>query len=194
MGELLDRIYGILFQPVVTLRDISREGILGQAVLVLITVTLFTTWTGYFTLWSNSIFASVSLMSTLVFWFMGSAMLHLVAELFGGKGQATGLLAANGFIQIPRIFMVPLFVLASFIPEPMRVGLILLGGSGIVLWEVTLSVIALRENYGFSTGRAFLTLIAPYAAAVLFVFVSALVMTKMFIQTMSHMGLGGILR
>lgn len=194
MGELLERIYGILFQPVVTLREISCERPLGQAAFVLIAVAMFTTWTGYFALWSTSIFVCMAIITTLVFWFVGSAIVHLVAELLGGNGQAKGLLAANGFIQVPRIFMVPLLVLASFMSEPMRAGIMLLGGIGIVFWQTILSVIAIRENYGFSTGKAFLTLIAPYAAIALSIFISAIVMAKIFMQTMSHIGIGGILQ
>lgn len=190
MGELLERVYGILFQPVVTLRDISRERPMGEAVFILIVVTMFTTWTGYFTLWSNGIFICSAVLATLVLWYIGTGIVHLTAELFAGNGQAKGLLAANGFIQVPRIFTVPLLVLLSFVPELIRVGIILLGG--IMIWEVILSVIAIRENYGFSTGRAFLVLAAPYAAVALFIFASTVALAKILMQTMSHMGLGGI--
>jgi hypothetical protein len=194
MGELLERVYGILFQPVETLRDISRERPMGEAVLVLIVVTMFTTWTGYFTLWSNGIFICAAVLVTLVLWYIGTAIVHLTAELFAGNGHAKGLLAANGFIQVPRIFTVPLLVLLSFMPDPVRTGMMLIGGIGIMFWEIILSVIAVRENYGFSTGRSFLVLVAPYAAVVLFISASTIVMAKIFMQTMSHMGLGGIIR
>lgn len=191
MGRLLERVYGVLFQPVPTLRDICRERPMGEAVFVLIAVTMFTAWTGYFTLWSNSIFICVSVLTTLVLWYIGTAIVHLTAELFAGNGQAKGLLAANGFIQVPRIFTVPLLVVTSFASEPVRTGMMLLGGIGIMFWEVILSVIAVRENYGFSMGRAILALVAPYAAIAFFVFASTLALAKIFMLTLSHTGLGG---
>lgn len=183
MAELLERIYGILFQPVVTLRDIGRKQPLGQAVLVLSTAAIFTTWTGYFTLWSNRMFIAAAITSTLLLWFAGSAIVHLVAELLGGNGQAKGLLAANGYIQVLRIFSVPLLVVVSFLPEAFQTELVLLGGTSILVWEIMLSVIAIRENYGLAIGRAFLALLAPYATAVMCLIIPVLVLVKIFMPT-----------
>lgn len=193
MGEMLERIYGILFQPAETLRAICQERPLKQALFVIITAAVFMTWTGYFAVLPNIIFVIAAVGVTLTIWFVGSAITHLVAELIGGKGQATGLLAANGYVQVLRIFSVPLIVLASLVPASFKVGILLLGSTGLFSWEVVLTVIALRENYGFSTKRACLTLVVPYLAVFLFSCVFAAVIAKVFFQSMAQTGLDGIM-
>lgn len=190
MGGLLERIYGMLFQPVDTLRDISAQRPLGQTVLVLFAVMVFTTWAGYFTLWSSGIFICAAMLTTIFSWFVGTAIVHLFAELLGGSGQARGLLAASGFLQLPRIFSMPLLVLTSFLPAAVRPGVMLLGSLAIFCWEILLSVIAIRENYGFSTGRAVLAFAAPYVAVILSVGIAAAAIAKVLMQHMSQMGFG----
>ncbi len=193
MGEMLERIYGILFQPVGTLRDICQTRPLKQAILVIIVAAVFTTWTGYFAALPNSIFVIAAMAVTLAVWFVGSAITHLVAELMAGKGQAAGLLAANGYVQVLRIFSVPVVVLSSLAPAPLKVGILLLGSTGLFVWEVVLTVIAIRENYGFSNKKACLTLVVPYLAVFLVSCAFAAVIAKVFLQSMAQRGLGGIM-
>ena len=193
MGEMLERIYGILFQPAETLRDICQARPLRQALLVIVTAAVFTTWTGYFAVLPNGILLIALVAVTLALWFAVSAVTHLVAELMGGEGRAAGLLAANGYVQVLRIFSVPLIVVASLAPAFLKAAILLLGSTGLFIWEVVLTVIALRENYGFSTKRAFLTLIVPYLAIFLFCCVFMAVAAKVFLQSMASRGLGGIM-
>jgi hypothetical protein len=50
-------------------------------------------------------------------WFVGAAVLQLIAEFFGGRGSGLGLFAAIGFAHLPLIFMVPLAVAAMLLPS-----------------------------------------------------------------------------
>jgi len=188
MGELLEKIYGVLFQPSTTLRDICRQKPLQQSIIVLIFITFLTTWTGYFTVLGNSAFLFGILMVTLVMWFSSSAIAHLAAELLGGSGQAKGLLAANGFIQIPRIFTVPVLVIVLYLPISLRNLLLIIVGLGLFIWEVILGIIAIRECYGFSTGKAILTLVAPYAVIVLPLIAFAMIAAAVMIKITSMLG------
>jgi hypothetical protein len=192
MGDFLELIYGILFQPAETLRDISRKQALGQSIAILVTVTLFTAWTGYFTLWSKAFFVIANILLTLFMWFFGSAIAHLVAELLGGCGSAKGLLAAYGYVQIPRIFSVPIFVFAAFFSESVMAGVLIITGFILVVWEFILRVIAIRETYAFSTGRAVLTLVAPFAVLLLCIVALGLIAASAMMKTMPHMGFGMI--
>jgi hypothetical protein len=190
MGDFLELIYGILFQPAATLRDISRKQALGQSITMLVAVTLFTAWTGYFTLWSKAIFVIGNILLTLFMWFFGSAIAHLVAELLGGCGSAKGLLAAYGYVQMPRIFSVPMFVFAAFFSESVMAGILLITGLVLVVWEFVLRVIAIRETYTFSTARAVLTLVAPFAVLLLCIVSFGLIAASAMMKAMPHMGSG----
>lgn len=193
MGEILEQIYGILFQPAVALREICHTRPLKHAVAIIVAATVFTTWAGYFAVLSNGMIVIVSIAFTLVAWFLNCAIIHLMAELLGGNGQATGLLTANGYTQVLRIFSVPIIVLASLMPAQWKLDLIALGSTAIVIWEAVLTVIAIRENYNLSTGRAVLALVLPFGVILGSIFISVVVTAGVFIQLLGKSGLGGVM-
>lgn len=193
MGEILERIYGVLFQPTDTLRDISRQEPLQHSLIVIVFVTLLTTWTGYFTILGRSAAVFGTLIITLVMWLSGSAIAHLAAELLGGTGRSKGLLCANGFIQLPRIFTVPLLVASFYLPAVLQKPLLIIVGSGLFIWEFVLGLIAIRECYGFSTGRAFLTAIAPYLVVLLPLIALTFIAATVLVKALTLMGSGDML-
>lgn len=89
-----------------------------------------------------------------------TAIYHVVASVLGGKGSYSGLFSGFAFAALPSIFSAPL----AAISLPLGiVGTILygLGSIGLIVWVVVLVVIAIRENYLVSTGRAILIYLLP---------------------------------
>ncbi len=94
-----------------------------------------------------------------------TATLHWVASLLGKKeGRYGGLLRGVGFAALPGVFGVPLILLKVAVPA---VGgpLSALGGLALAIWGIALQVIAIRENYRFTTARAWATLLIPIGVA-----------------------------
>ena len=88
-----------------------------------------------------------------------TAICHVVALVLGGKGGYWGLFCGFAFAALPGIFAAPLAVIA-LLPV---VGALLfgLGSLGIMVWSIVLIILAVRENYLVSTGRAILILLLP---------------------------------
>lgn len=89
-----------------------------------------------------------------------TAIWHLAALVLGGKGSYGGLFSGFAFAHLPAIFSAPLAVIGLL---PGIVGALLsgLGSIGLGLWSLVLSILAVRENYAVSTGRAILIYILP---------------------------------
>jgi hypothetical protein len=82
--------------------------------------------------------------------FVGSAILHFVATLFGGKGQYMPLLRVLGIGRVLGwVRLIPVI------------------GAIVDLWSLVIAVVALEELYGLDRTKAILTVIIP--AAVLLV-------------------------
>ena len=82
--------------------------------------------------------------------FVGSAILHFVATLFGGKGQYMPLLRVLGIGRVLGwVRLIPVI------------------GGIVDLWSLVIAVVALEELYGLDRTKAILTVVIP--AAVLLV-------------------------
>ncbi|OGS05569.1 MAG: hypothetical protein A3G41_04350 [Elusimicrobia bacterium RIFCSPLOWO2_12_FULL_59_9] len=95
-----------------------------------------------------------------------TGILHITAELFGGNGSALGLYVLLGLSELVWVFYLPILFLANF----------LFGYTGVfhfaallVLGTISLSLKArsIRDNYGFTSRRAWTVLFLPYTIAVL---------------------------
>jgi len=170
MGEkLLEWLYGVLASPVRTLNEIAREKPVGPAFLVYLGVALLVMASnifgdGGFAVLEKSmaelglfIPSSVIIAGALVFAvvsiFIITALLHLLARLFGGRGGYWNLFSAYAFADFPMIISVPVTFIAALAGT---VGAIL-GGLvtfGLSIWVIVLQVIALRESHNLSTGAS----------------------------------------
>jgi hypothetical protein len=108
---------------------------------------------------------------------IGTGILYLVARLLGGWGSFGGLLATQGFANIPSFLLAPLTLLANILRIPVLGGLFTLVFS---IWTLVLIVIGIRESMALSTGRAVATLLIPIgvifllACVLIFVVVAAI--------------------
>lgn len=77
--------------------------------------------------------------------------MHIIARLFGGQNSYRQLLQAMGFAALPTLLVAPFAVVAHLADLPL---IYLLALVVALAWSLGLTVIALRETYGFGTGRA----------------------------------------
>ncbi len=190
MGEkLLEWLFGVMASPVRTLNEIAREKPVGLAFLVYLGVAVLVMVSNIFgdggmvvleesmaelgVFISAPILISGSLIVAVVSIFIITALLHLLARLFGGTGGYWNLFSAYAFADFPMIISVPVTLIIAYagIAGAILGGLITFG---LAIWVIVLQVIALRESHGLSTGASigayvihFVILIAiPVAIAV----------------------------
>lgn len=187
MGNLLENLYDVLFQPTVAMRNVAANKKVGQALAVFFLSVTIPVWAVYFGLQSigmpqaiNAILL-VQVIGSLLMWIVGSALLHLIAEFLGGQGSAIGLFAALGFAQFPRLFIVPLWVLAALMPAGIRPALMGISALIILFWVLTLHVYAIKGAHSLGGVRASLVLAVPFLAAfallaIMITFISAAMM------------------
>ncbi len=97
-----------------------------------------------------------------------SAMTDYISGLLGGRGTAKGITAGFLAASLPMAFGVFFTFLEA-------IGLSALTGlGGLVIWGWTfyLDMLAIRENYGFPSGKSCLINLAPYLLALLMVILS----------------------
>ncbi|MGB9886601.1 MAG: Yip1 family protein [Moorellales bacterium] len=96
----------------------------------------------------------------LAYWWVKTAVWHLMAEFLGGEGRGTNLFFSLGFAGLPLTVgyagagLVRLVGDAYWLLAP---GFWLLAG----LWTLGLEVMAVQETYGLSGGRALLVVALP---------------------------------
>jgi len=167
MGSLFEILYDTLFQPAIGMKNIAERKNVGQALVVVLLSILIPIWALYLGLKTadmSTIFNIMIVLKTLgsiVMWIMGAAIWHLIAELFGGQGSAVGLFAALGFAHAPRIFIVPLWALIAVMPTSSTTLLMTIAVLVIMLWSLSLDVVAIKEVHQLSTSKAVLVIITP---------------------------------
>ena len=113
-----------------------------------------------------------------------TAVVWVVSLFLGGRGHYCGLFTGLAFASVPSVFSLPANLLVSqFWLLPGIVGL------GIFAWTVALTVFAVQENNGFSTGRAIAAVFIPLG--ILFVLAVALVMFAIVIIVLAVSDGGG---
>lgn len=197
----LEIVYGILFQPVQTLRRLVDRPPLGLAFFVF-TITALISYVASLqgmsadavdipfgelisgtadaqrlTRWMAGVQARLGvklfpfqLMIAILWWLISTSLMHLAAEFAGGRGQARGLLALLGIVQMPLILLAPATLLGRLI----WTGLTDLAGFALSLWVLVLSVLAVRENYGLGSGRAVGVYLLPLIGFLAFLVVTVL--------------------
>jgi hypothetical protein len=97
-----------------------------------------------------------------------TGFLNLVARIFKGTGSYWGIFSALAFARFPLIFLPTGQLLGVAIS---RGGHVISGfvSFGISLWNIVLSIIALRESQGFTTEKAILTWLLALVILVLII-------------------------
>ena len=179
--DILETLIGVLARPTSTIHSICQQRPIGWAIIVYLVVSLVSaiTWieTGFYDpmglpdLGMPAVLVG-SLIINIITLVIFTAICHLVASLLGGRGSYSGLFSGFGFASVPGIFVAPLAVIGML---PM-VGPLLsvLGNFGVIVWSLVLSILAIRENYLISTGRAILIVLIVLLLGVILLVLSGL--------------------
>lgn len=167
LGESLEIIYGVLFQPRTAMSRLSAEPPLVLAIILYVFVDIFSGFASY-TAWSDLLpsgilsilspyFFIVGVAIQLLVWFGVTAVFHLIAEFMGGRGSGITLLTLLGLAQLPRLFYPPLALILNAV-SPLIAGL---ASFAFNVWIIVLYVIAVSNVYSLSTARAVLVVFLP---------------------------------
>lgn len=112
--------------------------------------------------------------------FVTTALLHLILELGGARGDARALFVHFGLSELAWLAAPPLVLLAqAALSKPSWV--IRLSIFAVGLWSLSFKARGIRDEYGVGGGRAWLTLSVPYLAGVLLVLLLAFLATLGFV-------------
>jgi len=187
----LEIVYGVLFEPVKTMKRVAENPPLVMALVIVTILSLLSTLMGYLAfsrVLSQSydagsitqlfqgvralvpIGACIALVFSFIKWFACSAVLHLAADLLGGQGRARGVFAATGLAGLPYILLIPFQFLGYWygIGNYAVTALLLLAVLAVGIWRCGLLVLGIREVHGLSTGRSVLVFFIPFLALFLF--------------------------
>jgi len=175
--SITESIYGVLFEPVATLRNLADQKPYGRALLIFIVITLLSiifeqalmVYNSNEVLekipanavWAFNLMAAIlSILMLLVI----SGLLSLISEIIYGKFNAGGLLVALCYASVPGILGPPVHYAFSL------AGLEWLGSIAALLamvWVLVLQVIGVRESLRVTTGQAILIMVLPGLVTVL---------------------------
>ncbi len=167
MGNVFDALYDVLFQPKIAMKMIAEQKKISQAVIVFFLSLVIPLWALYFGMQDVGMSAMVpfvigfKIVSSMLMWFMGAAVWHLIAEFLGGRGTGVGLFTTLGFAQFPQVFIVPLWVIAALLPVSLKSIMMAIAALTIFSWSFFLTITAIKEVYEFSTAKAMLVMITP---------------------------------
>lgn len=192
MSTLSENLYDVLFHPHAGMKNMGEEKNVGQALSVFFLSTLLPVWVVSLSLKTDGLSMMIEgmillkLVAGLVIWIIGTAILHLAAEFFGGRGTAVGLFTALGFAHIPRIFIVPVWAVITVMPPGSKTMLLSAAVLMVVCWSLYLDVVAIGEVHQLSMAKSVLVLITPiFFIGILFI--TALIFIG---SAMIHMPMG----
>ncbi|MCL5781010.1 MAG: YIP1 family protein [Firmicutes bacterium] len=186
-------IYGVLFDPVPTMKRVVQNPPLGTTLIIVILLSLAGLLTSLYThaqggpsnlglemglpfdhamIFSQALRVAAPVLALLgaifyfVKWFFYSALLHLLADFYGGRGEARTIFVVYGLAGLPEVFLIPLGVLTTLISPSAAVGVNTLGSLIVLIWGVILLTIGLREAHRLSTGRALAVIFTPVLAVI----------------------------
>lgn len=157
MNYFLDLVYQLLVHPRVALRTITRGERLAQAaviwaaVIFLVSLSSIVEGPGFFTVFG---FCVLGFGITLL---LHSAVIDYSAGMLGGRGTAKGITAGFMASSIPYAFS----VFGTFLSIAVGSGAESFLGFVVGIWGFVLDVIAVSENYGFSTGKSVAIALIP---------------------------------
>jgi hypothetical protein len=190
MGWLLT-VYDILMRPTVGIKRIKEEkGILFTLFIIGLSA-LSVTVAQHLLFPSHLPFAFINLAIGLIFMgilfilglFGGASILHFVAEGLKGEGKATTLFFVLSGSLLPWIFAAPSALIIRAVDQMFLKIIIFLGFNALfTFWVIVLQILGLKENYGFSTMRAFIVYITPgiVAFVVFSIFVTLFLLSLLF--------------
>ncbi|WP_227762616.1 Yip1 family protein [Zhaonella formicivorans] len=177
--SFLELVYGVFFTPVKTLRYVCAQRKVAWGLVLFLGTYLFDSLMNFavgraylpnlgISPQEAQILNGLLSMGWLfglplifAFWFGLISIYHALAGLFGSQGSVQGILAGFGFSSLPVLVSSVLSFLGNALKSS-GVPLNLLGFA-IFVWIAVLQIIALKENYGISYGKAAAVYIIPLA-------------------------------
>lgn len=164
MGYYLDLVGELIGHPRVALRTITRGEQWGIAAVFWIFTVLIMSLSSFIEGVGVFLGFLICLLVSLGALLLHSSMVHYIAGLMGGRGSARGITA--GFMTTIFPFAFTVFAsLSETVGIPAVPGII---GVASLIWVTVLDIIAVSENYGFTTGKAVLVILIPVIAAAAF--------------------------
>lgn len=177
-----DLIYGMLFEPAVTISRVVKQPPVPVTVAVVLVMNFVTMLTALYSAgrsfnqsglpWANlrsmaPLLAFLGLFLQFVKWFGYSAVLHLIADFYGGRGQGRVVFTLYGLAELPQLFLIPIQVLMFWVSPGVAGVITALTCLAVAVWGLVLLVMGIREAHGFSTGRAVAVVFTPLVALVI---------------------------
>src|ERR1700704_2881701 len=111
-----------------------------------------------------------------VLWLAAAGLIHLIARALGGRGDFAGLVKLLGFVALAGLVALPLELVDALLKLlgaarlEMAFGqLVFLLAVTVFLWQNALLVMATRDHYAISTGRAVAALVGPTSVVIVLV-------------------------
>ena len=162
MNTILDNIYGLVVRPVKTLEDVTSGEKLKEGIIIWLFVILLTTLSS-FKAGAGIVTQFIGTIILLgIFLLFHSAVTDYFSGLLGGRGTARGITAGFMCASLPYAVSVFFALLSQFGLEIINS----IGMFAIVIWSFLLDILAIRSNYGFGNGKAFLIGISPFLISV----------------------------
>lgn len=202
--DILDLIYGVLFDPAQTFKKVAARPPLWQTVTIYALLNLLVGLMGIFINIRTMEYAIPGLMTPVIQgampfiafggfiwrfikWFIYSALLHLIADFYSGKGNARGVFIVYGLATIPAAFIIPFQVLtlgANF--DSMLFSLLFhLLSLIFYLWSVILLIVGIREVHQITTGKAVAVVFTPLMVIILII-IFAIISLMFLAASISH--------
>ena len=166
-----ESVYDALFKPAIAMRQIAAEKNLKHSFAVFLlsmAVSLGTLFYGLKLTHMDGmmpVFVFGQIAVGLFQWFLGTAVLALTSELFGGSGSALGLFAARGYTHLPRLFLPVFSLLTIAAGAGGRVFCLSISGLLLFGWTFYLDFQAIKGAYALSGAKAMLVMLFPLLAA-----------------------------
>jgi len=207
--SILDLVYGVLFEPARTFAGLAKQPPVTATAIIVVLLNLAEALMELFTMpqympelplpnlpdlealvaMSTPLFAAGGFFLGFVKWFFMAGLLHLLAELYGGRGDARGVFTVYGLAGLPAALMIPVELLTVlFAPSAAFNTINGLLSLAVFIWSVVLLIIGIREVHGFSSGKAALTVFTP-ALAIVFMLIVGLIMFGSVISTIPTLNL-----
>lgn len=179
----IELLFGVLFTPRAVFRRISQNPPLLYGFVVFLAVVFFTsvvntlippelanTSPGFAAAMTRTrpYIGIIGALFSFITWFILAGTFQLLAELFGGKGRAIGVLTVLALAELPKVLVIPFQVISYFSANTFFGRFLTIAASLVAfIWWAIILVIGLKEIQHFSTGRAVATLLIPLGVVLL---------------------------
>ncbi|MDF2566054.1 MAG: Yip1 protein [Massilibacillus sp.] len=163
MSSILETLYDMLTKPKEAFQVIVSEGRLAKSCQIVLFSTVISSLAAYANVFEGGFKGAMLLaeiICSVLLWGVSVSVWHLLAELIGGRGSVRRLLTAIGFTYFLQLLIVPIYLIASFLPT---VGFLLsmIATLVVAVWSIVLGILAISEVYQLSGGKATLIYFLP---------------------------------